>query len=128
MAGLFLYWGEGQKRIQGYIGISNTNPKIVKFSLYWLTKALNIPKEKIRVQLHLYNDMDIKKEIKYWSIELNIPESQFANPYIKPSTREGLTYKSFGHGTCTLVVSNILLKEKIMMGIEAVADFYCSRI
>ena len=128
IAGLFLYWGEGQKRLPGYIGISNTDPKIVKFSLFWLIEALMVPKGKIRIQLHLYNDMNIEEEVKYWNNELNISESQFNNPYIKTSMREGLTYKGFGHGTCTLMVSNILLKEKIMMGIEAIADFYCPRI
>lgn len=128
IAGLFLYWGEGQKRLPGYIGISNTNPKIIKFALYWLTRSLAIPKKKIRIQLHLYNDMNIDKEIEYWSEELKIDKNQFNNPYIKLSTRESLTYKSYGHGTCTLIVNNILLKEQIMMGIEAVADYYCSRV
>lgn len=128
IAGLFLYWGEGQKRMSGYIGISNTNPKIIKFSLYWITHSLTVPKEKIKIQLHLYNDMNVSEEIRYWKDELKVATSQFNNPYIKSSTREGLTYKSFGHGTCTLMVSNVLLKERIMMGIEAIADFYCSRI
>jgi transposase-like protein len=128
IAGLFLYWGEGAKRINGYIGINNTDPKVVQFSLYWLIKILKIPKEKIRVSLHLYKDMDIYKEIDYWSTELNIPKGQFRKPYIKTSNRTGLTHKGFGHGTCGLVANNVLLKEKLMMSIEAIADYYCSKI
>lgn len=128
LAGMFLYWGEGQKRLNGPIGINNTDPKVVKFSLYWLTNSLKISKERIRVYLHLYKDMDIDSEIKFWSNELKIPLSQFSKPYIKESTRKGLTHKGFGHGTCALVIGNVLLKEKIMMTIEALADFYCSKI
>lgn len=127
-AGLFLYWGEGQKRMNGPIGINNTDPKVVKFSLYWLTKVLMVPKEKIRVYLHLYKDMDIKEKMQYWSKELKIPLNQFSKPYIKKTNKSGLTHKGFGHGTCALIVSDVLLKEKIMMSIEAIADLYCSRI
>lgn len=128
IAGMFLYWGEGQKRMNGPIGINNTDPKVVKFSLYWLTKVLMIPKEKIHIYLHLYSDMDQNSEIAYWSKQLKIPRIQFAKPYIKTSTRDGLTHEGFGHGTCALIVSNVLLKEKVMMGIEAIADLYCSQI
>lgn len=128
IAGLFLYWGEGQKRMNGPLGINNTDPKVVKFSLYWLTKILMIPKDRIKVYLHLYKDMSIRDEMDYWSKELQIPLVQFSKPYIKNSTRTALTHKGFGHGTCALIVSNVLLKEKVMMSIEAIANFYCSQV
>ncbi len=124
LAGLFLYWGEGAKRINGPISLNNTDPKVLKFTLYWLTYGLKIPKEKIKVFIHLYSDMDIEEAVGFWSKELKIPKTQFAKPYIKASTRASLTHKGFGHGTCGLVVSNILLKEQIMMGINAIAERY----
>lgn len=124
LAGLFLYWGEGAKRMNGPIALNNTDPKVLKFTLYWLIYGLQIPKEKIKVFVHLYNDMDIKESVKFWSEELKIPKTQFAKPYIKTSKRANLTHKGFGHGTCGLVVSNIHLKEKIMMGINAIAERY----
>lgn len=128
IAGYFLYWGEGQKRFNGPVGINNTDPKVVKFALYWFTQILMIPNSKIRVLLHLYKDMNIKEEMNYWSKEIKIPLSQFYKPYIKESNKSSLTHKGFGHGTCALVVGNILLKEKILMSIEAIADLYCSKI
>ena len=90
--------------------------------------GLEIPKSKIRVTLHLYNDMNIKQEMEYWSKELTLPLSQFAKPYIKKSTRVNINHKGYGHGTCCLLVSNILLKEKIMMGLKAISDYYSSKI
>jgi len=81
---------------------------VLKFALYWLIYALEIPKAKIEVFLHLYNDMDVKKEMGYWSKELKMPLKQFAKPYIKKSFREKLTHKGFGHGTCGLRISSIL--------------------
>ena len=124
LAGIFLYWGEGAKRTNGPISLNNTDPQVLKFTLYWLMHALKIPKAKIQVFLHLYNDMDIKNEMKFWSKELKIPLKQFAKPFIKESSRVNLTHKGFGHGTCGLRVSNILQKEKIMMAIKAISDHY----
>jgi len=128
LAGLFLYWGEGAKRMNGPIFINNTDPKVLKFSLYWMMRSLKIPKKGIKVFLHLYNDMDIRKEMQYWSEELKIPLSQFTKPYIKNSTRLNIDHKGFGHGTCGLLVSNILLKEKIMMAIKAISDRYDHKV
>ena len=128
LAGIFLYWGEGAKLINGPISLNNTDPRVLKFTLYWLTYALKIPKTKIQVFLHLYSDMDVKKEMEYWSKELEMPLTRFAKPYIKDSLRVNLTHKGFGHGTCGLRVSNILQKEKIMMAIKAISDNYALKL
>lgn len=122
LAGLFLYWGEGGKSGKGTLSISNTDPGVLKFSLLWMRRALNIPKEKIQVLLHIYSDMDIEETTNYWSKTLNIPTSQFAKPYIKKSTRNALSYKGFGHGTCMLKVFSTEIIEKVLMGIKAMAD------
>lgn len=124
LAGIFLYWGEGKKHIKGPLSVCNTDPKIVKFALYWFKSILGIPEDKIRVSLHLYSDMSISKEMQFWSQELKLPLTQFTKPYIKESKRSELDQKGFGHGTCGLTVSDIRLKERIMMAIEAISDYY----
>ncbi len=124
IAGLLLYWGEGNKASTNSTSINNTNPKVVKFALYWMVKSLGIPKNKIKVQVHLYKDMDIKKELEFWSKELKIPLEQFNKPYIKDSNRSDLDQKGFGHGTCGLSSSNTFIKENILMALEAIPDFY----
>ena len=78
--------------------------------------------------LHLYSDMDIEIEKDFWSKELNIPLSQFTNPYIKKSTRKGVFHKGFGHGTCALYVFDARLKERIELGIKAIADHYYGKV
>ncbi|HUQ84746.1 MAG TPA: helix-turn-helix domain-containing protein [Candidatus Limnocylindrales bacterium] len=123
LAGLFLYWGEGGKTEKGMLSISNTDPGVLKFSLYWIIKSLDVPKDKIQVRLHLYDDMIIEEAVDYWSKMLNIEKKQFAKPYIKKSTREGLSYKGYGHGTCMLRVYDTRLKERILMSIKAMADY-----
>lgn len=128
LAGIFLYWGEGNKRLDGPVFLNNTDPKVMKFTLYWFKNGLNIPQEKIKVDLHLYNDMNIKEELVFWSKTLDIPLSQFRKPYIKSSTRVKIDHKGFGHGTCGLVVNDVRLKEKLMMAIEAISDYYSAQV
>lgn len=124
IAGLFLYWGEGGKANRNTISINNTDPAVVKFARYWIANSLNIPLAKIKVQIHLYKDMQINKELSYWEGELGIPKTQFLKPYIKESNRTSLDQKGFGHGTCGLIVHNTVLKENVLMAIKAISENY----
>lgn len=123
VAGVFLYWGEGTKTLNGQLVVANTDPALVQFALLWMTKGLDIPKEKIHVLVHLYKDMDIEDSLNYWSKLLQIPRSQFSNPYIKSSNRSDIDYRGYGHGTCNLRVYNAEMKHRILMAIKAVADY-----
>jgi len=125
IAGLFLYWGEGSKTISKTVCVSNTDPSVVSFFIDWVINHLNSPKEKIHILLHLYNDMDINKEINFWSKTLNVPKNQFSKPYIKQTSIKSINYKGmFGHGTCNVRVYDARLSEKILMGIKAISDKY----
>lgn len=129
IAGLFLYWGEGGKDLKRPPSVHNSNPQVIKFALYWYTEILKVPREKIKVNLHLYSDMEVSKELAFWSKELNIPTSQFIKPYVKQSKRIDISHKGgFGHGTCGLVVNSISLKEEIMTALKVVADYYSNQI
>ncbi len=123
LSGLFLYWGEGSKQ-RGIICISNTNPQVIVFALHWMTTALHIPKEKIKALIHLYQDMEIDETMDYWAKILGFNKEQFRKPYIKKTNILGLTYKSFGHGTCNLYFSSVLLSEEVAMSIKAVSEYY----
>ena len=127
LAGLFLYWGEGSKNSEAKLSVSNTDPSVIKFFIYWLTKYLKVPRSKLKVYLQLYADMDIENEKSFWSITLNIPLNQFSKPYIKntPSTR--INHKGgFGHGTCNLGIGDARLSEKILMAIKSISDKYAN--
>lgn len=124
IAGLYLYWGEGTKSDRGAIAISNTDPQVLQAFLNW-AEILHIPKEKIRTRLHLYSDMDVKRETRYWSEILEIPVEEFRKPYIKNSTLTGLTYKNgYGHGTCNLRFENMPLWEYITMALKYMRELH----
>ena len=117
--------GEGGKTKENELVISNTNPAIIKIFIYWLKNCFWVNKEKIKIKLHLYKDMNIKKEINFWIKELNIEKSQFIKPYIKNSNKSSLTYKNgFGHGTCNAAIYNGILGKKVLMGLKAIEDYF----
>jgi len=128
IAGLFLYWGEGAKTTPFATSLSNTNPKVVKFFLFWLLNIMNISKDKIVIRLHLYRDMDMDEEINFWSKQLNLSKEKFKRPYIKETTLRGLTFKGFGHGTCNIIINGRNLTEKILMSIDTITDEYTARL
>ena len=103
IAGLFLYWGEGGKTNPYAITLSNTDPGMIRFYMMWL-RNLEIPHEKIRIRLHLYSDMDIEKEILFWSKTTHAKKQQFMKPSIKKSLHPELSERGFGHGTCNVIV------------------------
>jgi len=125
LTGLMLYWGEGTKSRRDSLEISNSDPAVIKFFIYWLTKILLVSRNKIKIQLHLYNDMNINKEIEYWCNMLKIPQTQFNRPYIKKTSSKRINHKgSFGHGTCLARAADALLVEKIFMSIKVISERY----
>ncbi len=123
--GLGLYWGEGGKTHCSELSISNSDPSVIKFFIDWIIKCLKYPKEKMKVHLHLYNNMDVNKEMKYWSEVLNIPFSQFTKPYLKDTSSKRINHKgSFGHGTCNVLIRNARLSEKVFMSMKVISDKY----
>ena len=124
IAGFFLYWGEGTKIGRGEVCLANTDPTMVRCFIRWL-KILGVSKDKLRIQLSLYKDMDISHEIRYWSKELDVSLHQFRNPYIKESSLIDITYRNgFGHGTCNVRLGNQVFTDYVLMGIRYIRDQY----
>ena len=122
LAGLFLYWGEGGKTKKCTTVLTNTNPKMVAFFLKWLD-ILGVPRDRLRVHLHLYVDMDIKKQIAFWSKVTGLQESQFRKPHIKKSRLADITYKTgFGQGTCSVIYDNRDMSEYVLSGVRYISE------
>ncbi len=125
IAGLFMYWGEGSKTFNTNTSISNTDPAVLKLFIKWLN-SFGIKKKDLKIKLHLYSDMDIKKETKFWSNELLIPLSQFRKPYIKRNKIKDITYSkgNFGHGTCNVLFYNRYLNDYVLMGLVRLQEIF----
>ena len=121
---LLHHWGEGTKIGRGEVCLANTDPAMVRCFIQWL-KILGVSKDKLRIQLSLYKDMDISQEIRYWSKELDVSMHQFRNPYIKESSLIDITYRNgFGHGTCNVRLGNQVFTDYVLMGIRYIREQY----
>lgn len=123
IAGLYLYWGEGNKSGRGNVGISNTDPGVIRAFLDW-ARTVGIPRERLYARLHLYTDMNIAKETLYWAKMLRFSLQQFRKPYIKKSALSGLTYKTVGHGTCNIRFENVPMWEYITMALKYMRELH----
>ncbi|MDD2657912.1 MAG: hypothetical protein PHD04_04660 [Candidatus Pacebacteria bacterium] len=127
LAGLFLYWGEGTKTAIASTSLSNTDPAMIRFFIRWL-ESFGVPKNRLRVYVHLYADMDAQKELLYWSKTLMLPLSSFRKPYIKKSNRAGLTYRQkFIHGTCNLIYNNRDVSEYVLQALEHIRSTFAPK-
>lgn len=118
LCGLFLYWGEGGKTKDYSVSISNTDPAVLLFFIRWV-RLLGVPKEKLKVHIHVYADMNVMEELNYWVDLLDLSIAAFRKPYVKKSNREGLTYKQrFIHGTCNIIYDNRDVSEYVQAAME----------
>ncbi len=128
IAGFFLYWGEGGKTKLATTTLSNTDPAVLLFFIKWL-KLLGVSKERLRVHVHLYTDMDIEKELHYWSKTLSLPLSAFRKPYVKKSNRSGLTYpQKFTHGTCNVIFENRDISEYVLQALGHIRSLFAREV
>ncbi|MDO8536974.1 MAG: hypothetical protein Q7R94_01880 [bacterium] len=122
-SGLMLYLAEGAKTNNYTVSVANTDSRIIKFFIKWLCNFFNVSRARIKVQLHLYESMNIEKERKFWKNELGFNKHQFYKPYITKYKKSSFLYKeSFRHGTCSVMFANTIIKRKLMMAIRAYID------
>lgn len=122
LAGFFLYWAEGGKTRRSTLVFTNTDPGMLKVYIRWLF-LLKVQSTRLRIKLHLCKDMNIRKEISFWSNQLGIDKTRFHKTLVKNSRMTDLTYKNnYGHGTCNVILNDTSLTMYVLMGIKFIAN------
>jgi len=123
VAGLMLYAAEGEKKSKSDISFTNTDYILVSFFADWITQFLELPKGKMRLQLHLYENMDVLGEEKFWLTQLGFKREQLWISQVRPLRPGSFTYRDTArHGTCKLYVGSVPAKAKLMLSIRAFFD------
>ena len=122
-AGISIYWGEGDKCNNGRVLLTNSDYRIVKLFRVFLETICEIPKERMRVGVYLYKDLNKKNCLNKWSKILNIPQDQFIKVQILPS-RSKLTKNRLKYGIACLYTCSTELKIKILAWIELFYKIY----
>ena len=88
IAGLMLYWAEGNKKSKA--AIANSDPRIIRFTVSWLKEFWDVSPAQIKVHLHIHSGQNENQMISYWSSLTNIPLENFGKSFVKP---EGSGYR-----------------------------------
>lgn len=115
IAGIMLYWGEGDSKIKNPFRLSNTDPRMIALYTEFLTKSLNIPRENLRSTIILYPDLSEKKCMNFWAATIGIPKSQF---YKTQFIKGRHPTKRLSNGICMITCGNRQIKEKILVWID----------
>lgn len=111
IAGMMLYWGEGDKRTSGLVRFVNTDPEMIRLFVFFLTHACQIPGERVRAYVTIYPDLDAGKCIAYWS---QVSGMNMAN-FNKCVTIKGRhKTRRLSYGMCNIGISSTYFKVKIL--------------
>lgn len=118
IANLMLYWGEGTSHGDcSLVKLTNTNPRMIRLFTQFLIRICNIPKDRIRVGIIIYPDLNKKTCENFWSKVTKIPLTQFHKTQIIHG-RGGA--RKLNYGICMVQVINRGLKERILLWIPMI--------
>jgi len=81
-----LYWGEGNKKDFNLI---NSDPELIKIFINGLGEVFSIPKDKLRISIRIYEDLNINKCLKFWSSITGVPVNKFKSVNILKGKKIG---------------------------------------
>lgn len=104
-AGIGLYWGEGKKYNES-VSITNSDPKIIRFFIYWLGKFCHVPAEDLKAEVHIYPDVEINLAINYWQGITGFKKSQFYKVQVDSRTdKKKLKARNLPYGTVHVLMT-----------------------
>jgi len=125
IAGIMLYWAEGNKQCgrNWTVDLANSNPEIAKLFLKFLRTICGVDEKRIRVLLYCYANQNSEVLKKDWSKMTDIPLTQFTKPYIR---KDFLPEKSgkMRHGLVHIRYSD----KKLLLQIEEWIKDYIERV
>lgn len=114
VAGVAIYWGEGDKATSCGFRISNVDPLMIKTFRRFLLDVCRVEEKRIRTGLLLYPDLNEAKCKQFWIEEAGLsPDSFTKSVVIKGRTKN----RKLLYGVCGLIYSSRFLKEKMLVWI-----------
>ena len=127
VAGVMLYWAEGDKGSRNAARISNSDPEVLKLFMRFLRECLDVPDEQLSVTCHLFADhLDRQWEIEqFWLDVLRLPRARlcksFVNVYSKYSQKK--RQNKLPYGTTRVTVHSTRIVQSIFGSIQEYAGF-----
>lgn len=120
IAGLMLYSGEGDKT-QERIGMSNTNPKILKFMMNWWEEFLGLDRTRFYAHLYLHVGLSEPRAKAFWAKALRIKKDQIKYVY-RPIPHVSRKKNVHEFGVCAVRMHDVASHRRLMGWVRAVLD------
>lgn len=132
--GTALYWAEGYKRPQlrngkeitsHSVSFTNSDPGIVLMFLRFLREVCEVPNEKIKADVRIYQHLNTDQALEYWSGLTRIESENFGKVYygVSKSSLGKRPYNRLPFGTIQIRVNDTKLFHRVMGWIEGLKKF-----
>jgi hypothetical protein len=124
-----LYAAEGYKKSRYDISFTNTDHVLVRFFAEWMEQYLEIRQSELKIQVRIYENMDVTAEETFWLQALGMQRCQLHKTQVMKLRPGSFTYKDTArHGTCRLYKASVTKKMELMLSIEAFFDTYTGHL
>lgn len=138
LIGIALYWAEGYKRPQirhgrdvtyHSVSLTNSDPRIIQAFLRFLREVCNVPNEKIKADIRIYEHMNSKELLTFWQKITKLPKENFGKMYygISRSSLRKRPFNRLPHGTILIRVNSTNLFHRIIGWIEGLGRVVAGR-
>lgn len=105
MLGIGIYIGEGTKT-GDFIRVVNSDPKIIKTSIYWFKKIFGLQNSNFSIRIHSYPDNDLDKTIIFWSQVTGLSPGSFLKTVVDTRVNK----KKDNHGKLPYGTAHLTVK------------------
>jgi len=122
IAGVMLYWAEGEKASRNAARISNADPALLRLFLAFLRSTFAVSDEQVRVTCHLFTDHAAHQDAieHYWLDELALQQASLTRSIVNQASRRssGKRARMLPQGTCRLTVNSTFVVQSIFGSIQ----------
>lgn len=127
LVGTALYWGEGTKwgkyTRTPSLELSNSDPQLIYLFMRFVREILQVPDEKIRAGIHLYESINNEEAKVYWSKVTGLPVDRFyIVQQISRASKRKRKFNKLPFGTAVIKVNNRLVFYQVKGMVDGLID------
>lgn len=87
VAGIMLYWAEGNKQ-KDTVDLANCDPRMIEVFLKFLREICQIDESRVRLLVYCYANQNVDELENFWSKITDVPRRQFFKTYVRKDYAE----------------------------------------
>ncbi len=125
IAGVSIYWGEGDRVSKSSVRLGNTDPSMIRLFVKFLRDVCGIHSKKIFASVLVYPDLNQDECRSFWVNKSGLPESSFNKCIVMKGRHKTWRIR---YGVCTVGASSTYLKEKLRIWLKLLPKEFSKKI